>query len=467
MMEKMLSVREAAEFLRRSPNTLYRWVEFGKIPCVKIHGRVLFESDKLEEFIRQGRSQPIMLPLPPPNSLDIASIDRQYLKRGGKSAVGKSKRRWRYANGTIFLRKTKSGVDRWAIDYKDGGRRVREIVRDAQTRGEAFFALQQKVAASFNNRVHPAREAEPVSFACLADTYIDDYAKVKKRSWKTDYYLVKSSMKPFFGTMTCAAIRSLDVERYVKHRLDEGVSKATANRCVQILRVMFNLAIDWGYLNDNPVRKVKLFSEKDNLKERVLTGDEELRLLDASLAHMRPIIICALHTGMRRGEILGLRWDQVDFGNGTIRVDKAKSGKPRFIPINGTLLGLLRRQQIEHPGAEFVFPSFRTGRAFFKVDKAFKRACKLASITGLRFHDLRHTFASRLIARGVDIITVKELLGHSSVRITERYTHSLSEQRRRAVGQLDAPMVSILARGWHAAAEGEKKAPANPYFSMN
>ncbi|MGB7296274.1 MAG: tyrosine-type recombinase/integrase [Candidatus Aminicenantales bacterium] len=381
--------------------------------------------------------------------------------------MSKETRRWNYGFGSVYLRNTKDGRDRWAIDYQDRGKRIREVVREARTRGEALVALRKKVGESFAGRYHPAREYESMSFTRLADTYIDDYAKVKKRSWKTDYYLVKSSMKPFFGTMTCTAIRSLDIERYVKHRLDEGVSKATANRCVQILRRMLNLAIDWGYLAENPANKVKLFSEKDNLKERVLTGDEELRLLDASLAHVRPIIICALHTGMRRGEILGLRWDQVDFGNGTIRVDKAKSGKPRFIPINGTLLGLLRRQQIEHPGAEFVFPSFRTGRAFFKVDKAFKRACKLASITGLRFHDLRHTFASRLIARGVDIITVKELLGHSSVRITERYTHSLSEQRRQAVGQLDAPTLSSLSRGWHAEQQGEKKAPANPYFSMN
>jgi len=375
--------------------------------------------------------------------------------------------RWNYGFGSIYLRKTKDGKDRWAIDYNDRGKRVREVVRNAQWRGEALIVLQKKVGELFAGRFRSAREGESMSFTRLADIYIDDYAKVKKRSWKTDYYLMKASMKPFFGSMACVKIRSLDIEHYVKHRLDEGVSKATANRSVQILRRMFNLAIDWGYLAENPASKVKLFSEKDNLKERVLTEDEELRLLDASLPHIRPIVLCALHTGMRRGEILGLRWDQVDFEKRMIRVERTKSGKPRFIDINGTLLELLRRQRVDNPQSEFVFPSNRTGRAFFKVDKAFKRACKLALITGLRFHDLRHTFASRLIARGVDIITVKELLGHSSVRITERYTHSQNEQKRQAVARLDAPITPSLSRGCHAEPQGKKKAPANPYFSMN
>jgi integrase len=230
---------------------------------------------------------------------------------------------------------------------------------------------------------------------------------------------------------------------------------------------MFNLGIDWGYLAVNPANKVKLFSEKDNLKERVLTEGEELRLLDASPAHMRPIILCGLHTGMRRGEILDLHWDHVDFDRREIRVDRTKSGKTRFININGTLLSLLRRQRMEDPKSELVFPSFRTGQPFVEVGKAFRRACKTASITGLRFHDLRHTFASRLVARGVDIITVKELLGHSSVRITERYTHSQNEQRRQAVRKLDDPTTIILSHGWHAEADGKKGIPAIPYVSMN
>ena len=470
-MNRLVTVREVGALLSVHPKTIYRWTKSGRLPSTRVYGLLRFPEREVKRFLEErtlGITDPAMLLPKEKITLDLAAFDRLHLKpKGGKSAVSRGTRRWNYGFGSVYLRKTKDGRDRWAIDYKDRGRRIREVIQEARTRGEALIALQKRIRDCFAGRFHPAGENESMSFARLADTYIDDYAKVKKRSWKTDYYLVESSMKPFFGSITCGKIRSLDIERYVKHRLDEGVSKATANRCVQVLRRMFNLGIEWGYLAENPASKVKLFSEKDNLKERILSEDEELRLLNASPVHLRPIILCALHTGMRRGEILGLRWDQIDFERRTIRVERTKSGKPRFIDINRTLLELLRRQRVDDPRSEFVFPSNRTGRAFVEVSKAFKRACKLASITGLRFHDLRHTFASRLIARGADIITVKELLGHSSVRITERYTHSQSEQRRQAVSRLDALTMSSLARGCHAEPQGEKKIPANPYFSMN
>jgi integrase len=464
----LLNVKEVSVLLSVHPKTIYAWKGRGLLPFVTINGRLRFEREKLEGFIERRRArfldpaavlQEISLPLD--------GYDRLHLK-GGTSAVSNLTRRWNYGFGSVYLRRTKEGKDRWAIDYQDRGRRVREIVRDAQTRGEALIALQKRIAESFAGRYHPVRGGEGMSFSRLADIYIEDYAKVKKRSWQTDYYYVEHSMKPFFGTMACSEIRSLDIERFVKRRLDDGVTKTTVNRGLQMLKRMFNLAIDWGYLAENPARKVRLFSEKDNLKERILTEDEELRLVDASPAYMKAIIFCALNTGMRRGEILNLRWDRVDFERRTIRVDRTKSGKPRCVGINTTLLELLRRRRMEEPRSELVFPSLRTGRAFVEIGKAFRRACKSASITGLRFHDLRHTFASRLIERGVDIVTVKELLGHSTITLTQRYTHSRDEQRRRAVERLDAPEASsILSRLWHAAADPGKKPPVSPYLSMN
>ena len=209
---------------------------------------------------------------------------------------------------------------------------------------------------------------------------------------------------------------------------------------------MFHLAADWGYSADNPVTKVKLFSERDNLKERVLTADEETKLLAHCAPHLRPIVVFALNTGMRRGEILGLRWDQVDPAGKSVLVKRTKSGRDRSIPLNDAAAGVIEAQRLTSPGS-YVFPSTK-GKEFMRtVDHSFGHACSLAGIVGLRFHDLRHTFATRLIRRGADIITVQALLGHYAVTVTQRYTHSGADEKRRAVEALARASESLLHGG--------------------
>lgn len=198
---------------------------------------------------------------------------------------------------------------------------------------------------------------------------------------------------------------------------------------------MINLAMDWNFADKNPVVKIKLFSEKDTQKERILT-EEELKLLSESPSYLRPILVTALNTGMRRGEIFNLKWDKVDFTKRTITVTNTKSGKNRIIPINDLLLQELILQRKANGKCPFVFPNPDTKRPFTDIKKGFKYACERAGIKDLRFHDLRHTFASRLIQVGVDLITVRDLLGHFSVRVTQRYTHSNQDQKTQAVGLL-------------------------------
>jgi excisionase family DNA binding protein len=466
MRQTLLTVKEVSSYLRVHPKTIYRMARAGTIPHVRLNGGLRFERAGIEEMMGRRRvHSPFEFFSNMLISLD--EFDKRFLK-GGRSAVRKGSRRWNYNFGSIFLRKTKKGKIRWCVDYRNReGQRIREVVKEAQTRGEASIALQQKVAEVFNGKFHPFRKNDSMKFSRLAETYLEDYAKVKKRSWKTDKGYIEKSMKPFFKDASITQITPLDVEKYIKRRLEDGVSKTTVNRCLQILKRMFNLAIDWGYASENPVRKVRLFSEKDNLKERVLSAEEEVRLLDASPEHLKPIIIMALNTGMRRGEILGLRWLNVDFERRIIKIEKSKSGEQRSIEINGTLLELFRRLRTANPGSEFVFSTFKTRQPFVEVGKAFRRASKIAGISGVRFHDLRHTFASRLIEAGVDIITVKELLGHSSVKITERYTHTRSELKRRAVEKLQQKSPEFLAQIWHKNQKADQKLPLNLYFSMN
>ncbi len=145
----------------------------------------------------------------------------------------------------------------------------------------------------------------------------------------------------------------------------------------------------------------------------------------------------ALNTGMRKAEILNLKWNQVDLIARRIKVEKTKSGKVRFLPVNDVLFIALSRLKIMSRKNPFVFFNPDTGKPFLDMKTGFKGACKRAGISNLRFHDLRHTFASRLVAKGVDIETLKELLGHHSITLTQRYIHSNEERKMAAVELLN------------------------------
>jgi integrase len=157
----------------------------------------------------------------------------------------------------------------------------------------------------------------------------------------------------------------------------------------------------------------------------------------------RSIHTSALNTGMRKGEILNLNWDNVDLKHGFILLSQTKNGERREIPINGTLretLSELFRGTEERPrriNVPYVFYDYPTGNRFQSIQKSFKSACNEAKIKDFRFHDLRHTFASHLVMAGVDLTTVRELLGHKTITMTLRYAHLAPSHKVKAVDLLD------------------------------
>jgi len=466
--EALLDVKELSGFFHVHPKTIYEWTKAGRLPSVTINGRVRFDPRTVDQFI-ENRQTRFLDPetLSTGVVLSLASYDRVHLK-GGKDAVeNKTRRRWYYGFGSIFLRKTKEGKDRWSIDYQDGGRRVREVIKDAQTRGEALVALQRRVSESFDGRYNPIRKTEPIRFARLADLYMNDYAKANKKSWRSDRSRLDAHLIPYFGSMKLEDITPLAVEKYRSARL-RSVSKSSTNREMALLKVMFNLAIDWGFVSENPLRRVKMFSEKDNLKERVLSEDEEARLLAAAAPHLRMVITGLLATGARISELMALKWAAVDLERDTVLLTKTKSGRNRVIPINAQLRGVLDALRARSTnGRVFVGPK---GQPVGSVRTSFEGACRRAGLEGLRLHDLRHTFATRLVRRGVDIITVQSLLGHSSVTTTERYTHTGEEQKREAVRRLEpkaAEPGEDLTRLCHTEKAEGVQAPATLPFSVN
>jgi len=214
------------------------------------------------------------------------------------------------------------------------------------------------------------------------------------------------------------------VDAYRTRRLTEGVIGSTVNKETSTLKHALRKAVEWRLLRKSAreaLTAIKKFQEPAG-RLRYLSGPAEAeRLLDACDEWLKPIVTTALHTGMRKGELLGLTWDCVDLTHGFIRLKQTKNGQARGIPFNETLWslfsGLRTRQDVP-----WVFHDC-DGRRYNDVRHAFDRATAKAGIQDFTFHDLRHTFASWLAMKSIPLGTIGELLGHKNPAQTLRYAH--------------------------------------------
>jgi integrase len=204
-------------------------------------------------------------------------------------------------------------------------------------------------------------------------------------------------------------IHSLTVEvldQYRALRLGKKVGPATINREMATLKHALSKAVEWKLLRKTAreeLTAIQKYQEPDG-RLRYLSGEAEAeRLLHACSDVLRPIVLTALHTGMRKGELLGLTWNEVDLTHGFIRLTQTKNGKARALPFNETLWSLFSRLRT-WPDVPWVFHN-AAGHRWQDVRRAFDRACEAAGLTNFHFHDLRHTFASWLIMRAVPLAT--------------------------------------------------------------
>jgi excisionase family DNA binding protein len=459
----LFTVREAGELLGIHLKTLYRWKSSGKIPYVVVNGCVRFERNKIDEFLEERRSLPI-IPPPPKICLDLASFDRLHLKSKGGCAVSKETRRsWNYGIGRVFLRQGKNG-DRWCIDYRNGERkRIREAVKSARTRGEVVSALQRRVNEVFESKFNPSRKPQRLTFADFSKMFIDGYAKTQKTSWQTDEFRLRK-IKPFFEGVAVTEIDEAKILDLRQDRLGQGIGRLTVNREVALLKKMFSWAVEKGLVKENSARKVKMFSEKDTARDRVLSPEEEERLFGELPGPLQGFIFTALHTGLRLGELLGLAWTSVDFERKRIKLERTKSKRVRFVGLNSALAAELESlKQTQQEKTRLVFPFRRR-----TVRTGFENACRKAKIDGFTFHDLRRTFGTRLLEKGVNIVTISRLYGHSSVLVTQNYLHPGDEVAQEAVELLVAPKKpETMAQIWHAERERADRIPATRDFSVN
>lgn len=187
-------------------------------------------------------------------------------------------------------------------------------------------------------------------------------------------------------------------------------------------------------LKENPVSYISKLKEQ-NFKIRFLTKEEKIRLFSTLPEHLKPIVITALQTGMRRGEILNLKWSNIDFDFRFIELLETKSGKSRKIPISDKLMEILEQQP---KISDFVFINPITGKPYTNIKKAWHTALKEADIKNFRFHDLRHTVATRLAESNIDLAVVKEVLGHADIQTTMRYAHAVPKRKLEAIKVLNS-----------------------------
>jgi excisionase family DNA binding protein len=438
----LLTVKEVASYLGVSPCTVYRLVEKDEIPCIRLHGRdIRFKQQDIDAWVEARKAKPHAQLGLPPQALTmppVCHIKGSHGKTGGtrEMAKAKSKTRLNFGYGAIYGRKTRDGRIRWYLDYRDAqGERIQRVEPGASCREEAEHALKKSVLAEAAKAPGAVRKRGRITFTEFSQIFFNDYSMNVKRSWRSDKSRL-GILDRYYKDVYLDEVTPLMIQKCLAWRLRSRNSKSTANRYLALLKKMFSLAIDEGYLEKNPAAKIKKSSEKDLLKERVLTEHEEAGLKSASYPVLRSIISVALHTGMRLQEILSLRWPQVDLAEMTLTVERTKSGKPRTIPLNAALQDELSKLKSEDGQSPYVFPNPKTGKPLTTVKTAFVAACRRAGIAGLRFHDLRHTFGSRLVEKGADIETVRSLLGHASIAVTQRYVHSTDERRRTAVDKL-------------------------------
>jgi len=348
--------------------------------------------------------------------------------------------------------------EKWFIDYYHNGRRHREWGirgRPFKSQKEARDALASRKASILADRYEwKAREISP-PFSELLDWYLQTYSP-EKRSHKRDLVSAKP-LRVYFGAKRVTEIASDDVQAYkVKRRQTMSrkskrpVSEATVDLELNLLKAVFSRAVEVGKAKTNPVKQVKLF-RPDNRRSRILTAAEMGRLFDELALHVRPVVRVILETGLRVGEVMSLRRENIHFKDGgtSIRVER-KGGRQQSIPVSADLTMLLLNVVKSLPHSEgSAAPLWRkpNGQPLRNFRTAWENACKKAKVGELWVHDLRRTFGTLALQDGADLVTLREILGHTHVSTTERYLYPEAKRQREAVEFVSA---RLLGSGWAA-----------------
>ena len=320
----------------------------------------------------------------------------------------------------------------WYMDYTDAsGKRHRESTGTGTKKLAEQIAAKKEVEILEHKKmgIKPVR---PVLLKDFIDQYIE-YSKANKKPKSTELDIMAlTNLYSFLDNEDkyIADVTEEEIEKYKIHR-GKSVSISTITRELTTLKHFFSLAERWNKIKINPAKNVKKPGEPPG-RVRYLKKEEIKTLLDeCQKPYLKLFVIIALHTGMRKNEILRLRWQDIDFENELIQLSDSKSGERADIIMNSTVKRYLEEFPVE---GEKVFP-------VNDLKKSFKGALKRAKINDFRIHDLRHTFASHLVMSGTPLATVKELMRHKVIKMTLRYAHLSPSHKKQSVEN--------LAQIWH------------------
>lgn len=318
------------------------------------------------------------------------------------------------------------------IGYYVNGRRRREPVGSSHKLAEEV--LHKRKAEIAEGKHFLNRQGNMTTFREIAETYKKQYAKHKKSA--PEMILRIDNLIKILGDKKLNAITPFMVQE-MRNKIKETRTIATANRYHAILKSIFNRAKEWRlFYGENPAAIIKIERETPN-RLRYLSKDEIPRLLEACSPRLYPLVVLALLTGMRRGEILNLKWEDIDLENRIIYLIETKSGRPREIPIMDRLYDLLAPMRKTN-GLVFDIPKITLRRHY---DAAIKKG----GIPNFRFHDLRHTFASHFVMVTHDLYTLQRILGHSTPVLTQRYAHLSNPHLKSNMARLDSEWAPIWA----------------------
>ena len=330
----------------------------------------------------------------------------------------------------------------WKFSVMQNGRRVQRSAHTENRKlaekiyAEALLKIQD--GSWFEPKPEPTRTARGYTFEELSDRYMTDHSMPTKAA--TSVERDKGSFKQLrktFGGLNLKEITPSKIAEHKSLRRQNGVKPGTIAKELQLLRNALNIAVrEWEWLEITPFSRVKI-EMPNNLKERWLTLDEEALLLGECPEWLREIVLFAIYTGMRRNEILSLRWPQVDLERQAITLLITKNKEKRTVPVNERILDLLREKVARRKNSGYVFPS-QSGTMIegHNLSRAYRIAREKAGLKDVRFHDLRHTAGSRMVQAGVDLYSVSLILGHKSLAVTKRYAHHNVESLRRGINAL-------------------------------
>ncbi len=335
--------------------------------------------------------------------------------------------------------KRKGSIYWWMCIRHNGGRIQKSL-------GTANKKSAQKIKDKIKTQINEGNYFEKLAghnktFRDMMKRFMREHAPKVSISMQNSYNASLKHLIPFFGDLTLLSISRKKISRYKEFRKEKGAKPATINRELAMLSKAFTLAIeDWEWINDKPFSKIA-YEKENNGRDRWLTEDEEKRLLDNCPEWLREIVVFALNTGLRQGELLSLEWKRVNLFRKTILIQITKNGRPKTVPLNQIAMDVILRKsksKVRKLKNDFVFVSIHgTKIDRFSLRRAFNKAVRQAEIENLKYHDLRHCFCTKLAQRGVDIYKIAKLAGHEDIRMTQRYSHHCPESLRDGVEMLE------------------------------